>query len=51
MTAQTAQAISVLIVDDERLGREVVSHMLQQHSGFNVVAECANGQEALGAIK
>lgn len=51
MTQQEEQSISVLIVDDERLGREVVSHMLEKHSGFSLLGECANGVEALDSIK
>ena len=51
MTSLEEQSISVLIVDDERLGREVVSHMLEKHAGFRVLRECANGSEALDSIQ
>ena len=51
MTNEEKQTISVLIVDDERLGREVVSHMLEKHGGFRVLRECANGSEALDSIQ
>ena len=51
MTVSEEQSISVLIVDDERLGREVVSHMLEKHPGFRVLGECVNGMDALETIK
>ncbi len=42
---------TVLIVDDEPLGREVVRHMLAVHSDFAIVGECGDGEKALAAIK
>jgi len=44
-------AISALIVDDEPLGRDLVRHMLAAHRDIRVVAECADGEKALAAIK
>lgn len=43
--------ISALIVDDEPLGRDLVRHMLAAHRDIRVVAECADGEKALAAIK
>ena len=43
--------ISVLIVDDEELGRDLVRHMLTRHPEFQVVAECGDGEKALVAVK
>ena len=43
--------ISALIVDDEPLGRDLVRHMLATHRDLRVVAECADGEKALAAIK
>ncbi len=40
-----------LIVDDELLARERVRQLLQQEPEIEVVGECANGREAVGAIK
>ncbi len=42
--------IKTLIVDDEPLARERISSLLAHHAGFEVLAECANGVEALQAI-
>lgn len=43
--------IRVLIVDDEPLAREVLREMLQSDPDVVIVGECANGKEALEAIK
>lgn len=43
--------ISALIVDDEALGRDLVRLMLAAHPDIQVVAECPDGEKALGAIK
>ena len=42
--------IRTVIVDDEPLAREGVRMMLEEDSEISVVAECANGREALAAI-
>ncbi|MEO5959480.1 MAG: LytTR family DNA-binding domain-containing protein [Opitutaceae bacterium] len=44
-------AISVIIVDDEPLGRDLVRHMLAPHPEFRIAAECGDGDKALAAIK
>ncbi len=42
--------IRAVIVDDEELGRQVVHEMLLTHPEVEVVAECANGFEAVKAF-
>ena len=39
-----------LIVDDEELARHIIRELLQPHSEIEVVAECANGFEAVKAF-
>lgn len=46
-----ARRIRALVVDDEPLAREMIREMLQGDSEVEIVAECANGREAVGAIK
>ena len=41
--------IGAVIVDDEELARGLVREMLRQHPDIEVVAECANGFEAVKA--
>ncbi|MFC4597411.1 response regulator [Cohnella hongkongensis] len=43
--------ISIIIVDDQRLLREGLQTILQSEDGFEIVAMCANGKEALQAVK
>jgi two-component system, LytTR family, response regulator len=45
------ETINVLIADDEPLGRDLLRHMLVAHADVHVVAECADGESALAAIK
>lgn len=49
MTAGAA-AIRTMIVDDEPLARLRLRTLLAEHADFAVVAECADGREALEAI-
>src|SRR5215469_4743844 len=42
--------IRAVIVDDEDLARQVVREMLSEHPEIEVVAECANGFEAVKAV-
>ena len=44
------KALSAIIVDDEQLARRGLSLRLQQMPGVELVAECANGAEALTAV-
>lgn len=39
--------ISVLIVDDEPLGRELVKRRVAQDERFQIIAECESGEEAV----
>src|SRR5438105_14240535 len=43
--------IRTLIVDDEPLARERVRSLLRDESDIEILGECANGNEALAAIK
>jgi len=40
----------VVIVDDEKLARSLLREYLQKHSDVEIVAECANGLEAVKAV-
>lgn len=42
---------SVLIVDDERLARNRVRRLLSLDSDIDIVGECANGEEAVAALR
>lgn len=46
----TASSLRVVIVDDEPLARAVVREFLGAHPGVEVVAECANGFDAVKAV-
>jgi len=46
----TAESLRVIVVDDEPLARAVVREYLGAHPGVEVVAECANGFEAVKAV-
>ena len=45
-----ADLIGVVIVDDEELARGVIREMLAPHPEVRVLAECANGFEAVKAV-
>jgi DNA-binding NarL/FixJ family response regulator len=47
----SAKNIRLLLIDDHALFRESVSRLLQAESGFEVVADCNSGTEALKIIK
>jgi two-component system, LytTR family, response regulator len=40
----------VVIVDDEKLARSLLREFLQKHSDVEILAECANGLEAVKAV-
>ncbi|MBL4941757.1 MAG: response regulator transcription factor [Colwellia sp.] len=42
--------INIIIVDDEPLAREGVALHLQQEDDINIIAQCANGSDAIRAI-
>jgi two-component system, LytTR family, response regulator len=48
--AVTSDSLRVVIVDDEPLARAVVREFLTRHPGVEVVAECADGFEAVRAV-
>lgn len=43
--------IKTVIIDDEKLARDVVKAFLKKEENFEIVAECANGFEGLKAIQ
>ena len=45
-----AEALRVVIVDDEPLARAVVREYLGAHPGVEIVAECGNGFDAVKAV-
>lgn len=50
MSAAGENKIGALIVDDEMLARQVLRELLQSHPEIEVLAECANGFEAVKAV-
>jgi len=50
VTALPRKEIRALIIDDEELARHVLREMLQSHPDIRIVAECANGFEAVKAV-
>ncbi len=50
MTSPKENAIRALVVDDERLGRDVVVHMLQEHEDIELIGVCSTGKEALTIV-
>ena len=50
MRATAQNKIGALIVDDEELARQVLRELLQSHPEIQVLAECANGFEAVKAV-
>jgi two-component system nitrate/nitrite response regulator NarL len=47
----SAKNVRLLLIDDHALFRESVSRLLQAEPGFEVVADCSSGTEALTVIK
>lgn len=50
MSQTTARPIRVVIVDDEDLARRLLREFLEAQPGVEIVAECANGFEAVKAV-
>ena len=48
---KVADPIRTLIVDDEAPARSRLRHLLKNAAGFEVVGECANGQQAVSTIR
>jgi len=45
------EMIRTLIVDDELLARKRIRNLLRSRTDFEIVGECANGREAVAAIR
>jgi two-component system LytT family response regulator len=45
-----AQTLTAIVVDDEALARQVLREYLESHGGIEVIAECANGFDAVKAV-
>ena len=50
MTNATGKRYRAIVVDDEDLARQVLRELLQAHAEVEMVAECANGFEAVKAV-
>ena len=50
MSTESAQPITAIIVDDEELARRGIELRLAEHTDVRIVAQFANGREALEAI-
>jgi two-component system LytT family response regulator len=50
LTVSLERKITALVVDDEELARHVLRELLQAHPEIQVLAECANGFEAVKAV-
>lgn len=50
MTSDASKKIRAVIVDDEELARQILREYLAPHQEVEIVAECANGFEAVKAI-
>ena len=50
MSTESSNKIRVVIVDDEELARQVLREFLSRHSEIDVIAECANGFEAVKTV-
>jgi len=46
----SAEKIRAIVVDDEELARKVLAEFLGKHPEIEIVAECANGFEAVKAV-
>ena len=44
---EVTKKISILIVDDHNLIREVWSYILNKYKGFEVVGDCGTAEEAI----
>jgi two-component system, LytTR family, response regulator len=50
MSSEAERRIHAVIVDDEELARQILREYLAGHADIEVVAECANGFEAVKAV-
>lgn len=49
--SSTEQVLRVVVADDEPMGRASITALLADDPGVRVVAECANGMEAVTAVR
>jgi two-component system, LytTR family, response regulator len=50
LTSEPKRKIGALLVDDEELARQILRELLQTHPEIEILAECANGFEAVKAV-
>ena len=50
MTTSPERKIRAVIVDDEELARQILREYLGHHSNIELIAECANGFEAVKTV-
>jgi two-component system LytT family response regulator len=50
VNSEAARKVRAVIVDDEELARQILREFLSSHSEIELVAECANGFEAVKAV-
>lgn len=50
MNPETTRKIRAVVVDDEELARQILREFLSSHPEIELVAECANGFEAVKAV-
>ena len=50
MSREAGQKIRAIIVDDEELARQVIREFVGGHPEIELVAECANGFEAVKSV-
>ena len=48
--SECMNTIRVAIVDDEELARSMLREYLSEHGDIEVIAECANGFDAVKAV-
>lgn len=51
MSRAASKNVRVLLIDDHALFRESVARLLNAEQGFEVVADCSSGAEALRILK
>jgi two-component system, NarL family, nitrate/nitrite response regulator NarL len=51
MSRSTTKNVRILLIDDHALFRESVARLLHAEAGFEVVADCGSGAEALRVLK
>ncbi|MGA7855979.1 MAG: response regulator, partial [Candidatus Acidiferrales bacterium] len=50
MTSDRAKKIRAVVVDDEELARQVLREFMASHPEIELIAECANGFEAVKTV-